>query len=293
MQRSTWSAEEIPDLSGKIAVVTGANSGIGYHTARQLARHGARVVMACRSEERGGEALRDIEGEFPGAALELRQLDLADLSSVEAFAEAFCADFDRLDILCNNAGVMALPRTETADGFEMQFGTNHLGHFALTARLIEPIRQTDGARVVTVTSAAHKIGKIRFDDPHYETGEYGRWKAYGQSKLANLVFAYELQRRFEKAGVAATSHASHPGYTSTQLQFKAARQEGLDFVEKLARLGNRLFAQEGAMGALPSLYAATKPGLEGGEFIGPGGFLEAWGPPVEVEPEPRRCQTHS
>ncbi len=275
-----WTAEQIPDQHGRTAIVTGANSGLGLASARELARHGARVVLACRDTAKAGDAVSAIEAAAPGAELELAELDLADLASVEAFAEAFrSAHGDGLDLLINNAGVMAPPRRQTADGFELQFGTNHLGHFALTARLIGVMEGRADARVVTLSSNAHKMGSIDFDDLQSERG-YRRWSAYGQSKLANLMFALELDRRLRAGGSAIKSLAAHPGYAATNLQSAAA--PALDRV--VMQFTNLLMAQSADMGALPTLYAATQPGLEGGSYIGPDGIGEFRGHPHLASP---------
>jgi NAD(P)-dependent dehydrogenase (short-subunit alcohol dehydrogenase family) len=274
-----WTAERIPSQQGRVAVVTGANSGLGLVIARELARAGARVVMACRNAERGEQAAREIESAVPGAALEVSELDLGSLESVSRFAQSFKTQGTGLDLLVNNAGVMAPPRSETTDGFELQFGTNHLGHFALTAQLIGATRDSDDARVVTMSSGAHRIGKIAFDDLQRTRG-YNRWTAYGQSKLANLLFALELDRRLRAARWPAISVAAHPGYAATNLQSAAAPK--LDRV--LMSVTNRVFAQSAEMGALPALYAATQPGLRGGEFIGPDGVGEQRGHPEPVTP---------
>jgi NAD(P)-dependent dehydrogenase (short-subunit alcohol dehydrogenase family) len=276
-----WTVADIPDLRGRRAVVTGANSGIGYHTALELARHGAEVVLACRDQGRGKEALdrlRDDAAGTPGAAsARLEQLDLADLSSVRAFADRH-GDAP-LDILVNNAGVMAMPRRTTVDGFEMQFGTNHLGHFALTGLLLPNLLAAahGPARVVTVSSMAHVIGRMNFDDLQGER-HYGRWRAYGQSKLANLLFAFELDRRARRAGAPLVSVASHPGYAATNLQTASAKLEGSSVRERFMELGNRVFAQPSSAGAQPSLYAATAPGVEGGTFWGPSGPMQRGAP---------------
>ncbi|MGH7819102.1 MAG: oxidoreductase, partial [Candidatus Binatia bacterium] len=222
-----------------------------------------------------------IVAEHPGAAVEVAALDLASLASVRAFAEAFASRHARLDVLCNNAGVMALPRSKTADGFEMQLGTNHLGHFALTGLLLQRLASTPRARVVTQSSTAHRMGRIDFDDLHAERS-YGKWAAYGQSKLANLLFAYELARRLERSGKDVISVACHPGYAATELQFAGPRMEGSSLMERVMGLGNRLLAQSAAMGALPMLFAATAPELRGGDYVGPDGFGEAWGHPKKV-----------
>jgi NAD(P)-dependent dehydrogenase (short-subunit alcohol dehydrogenase family) len=274
-----WTVSRIPDQSGRIAIVTGANSGLGLVTARELARAGARVVLACRNTEKGERALSDCEASAIGAQVELDQLDLASLDSVRAFAERFRAGHEGLDLLINNAGVMAPPRRRTADGFELQFGTNHLGHFALTGLLIGAMEGREDARVVTLTSNAHRFGRIAFDNLGGDR-HYFRWRAYGQSKLANLLFALELDRRLRAAGSTVKSLAAHPGYAATNLQFAAP--PAVDAA--IMRVGNRLFAQSDEMGALPTLYAATEPGLEGGTFVGPDGFLEQSGHPKRVSP---------
>ena len=226
--KRNWTAEDMPDLSGRVAAVTGANSGIGFETARGLARKGAHVVLASRDEAKGTAAMRELQSELPQASLELMTLDLADLSSVRSFAEAYLSSHDRLDILVNNAGVMAIPYRETADGFEMQFGTNHLGHFALTGLLLPVILDTPGARVVTVSSGLHRMGKIELGDLHGESGlqgkaDYSKRGAYANSKLANLLFAFELQRRLDAVGSDVRSVAAHPGYAATNLQTAGSR----------------------------------------------------------------------
>jgi NAD(P)-dependent dehydrogenase (short-subunit alcohol dehydrogenase family) len=274
-----WTAGDIPSQQGRIAVVTGANSGLGLATARELARAGARVVLACRDLAKGADARREIEAAVPGAELQLAKLDLGSLASVAEFAEGFKGGHDGLDLLVNNAGVMAPPRRTTADGFELQFGTNHLGHFALTGRLLDALQGRPDARVVTLSSGAHRIGKIHFEDLQRVRG-YNRWLAYGQSKLANLMFALELDRRLRDAGTNVKSLSAHPGYAATNLQFAAAPT-----VDRFVMsVGNRLFAQSADMGALPTLYAATAPDLEGGLFIGPDGLAEQRGHPHIVSP---------
>ena len=260
-------------------MVTGANSGLGLATARELARKGARVVLACRNVAKGEAAVRDIEAGAPGAALELEQLDLASLDSVRSFAERYRSSHDGLDLLINNASVMAPPRKRTADGFELQFGTNHLGHFALTAQLIGAMEGRDDARVVTLSSQAHRTGRIAFGNLDGER-HYFRWRAYGQSKLANLLFALELERRLSAAGSTIKSMAAHPGYAATNLQFAAP-----PLVDRLfMTVGNALIAQSEEMGALPTLYAATEPGLPGGTYAGPDGIGEQRGHPHVVSP---------
>jgi NAD(P)-dependent dehydrogenase (short-subunit alcohol dehydrogenase family) len=273
-----WTADSLPDLAGKTIIVTGANSGIGYEAALQLARKGARVILACRDRGKAEAAAAAIRKAQPNAAIDVMELDLASLGSVRAFADAYRARESRLDVLCNNAGVMALPYRKTADGFEMQFGTNHLGHFALTGLLLDRLLATPGARVVTVSSGAHRAGRIRFDDLQWERG-YRKWLAYGQSKLANLLFVYELQRRLAAAGSSVISVACHPGYAATNLQVAGPRMVGSSFAESMMLLGNRLFSQDAAMGSLPTLYAATAAGLRGGEYVGPDGMGELKGYP--------------
>ncbi len=280
---SSWTAADIPDLTGKLALVTGANSGLGLETTRALAGKGARVIMACRSANKAEAARAQLIADgVPAELLELRSLDLSSLASVREFSEAVLAEHERLDLLINNAGVMALPYAKTADGFEMQIGTNHLGHFALTGLLIDRLLATAGARVVTVSSLAHKLGKIRFDDLSWERG-YRRWPAYGQSKLANLLFSFDLQRRLEAAGAGLLSLASHPGYAATNLQLVGPQLRGSGFFERFYGAANATVAQDAAAGALPSLYAATAPDVGGGEYFGPAGPMQLWGGPTRVE----------
>jgi NAD(P)-dependent dehydrogenase (short-subunit alcohol dehydrogenase family) len=281
-----WTLKDIPDLTGKTAIVTGANSGLGYETARGLAGKGAQVVLACRNLEKGEAAIDRILAEHPDAMLKVLELDLADLASVRRFADAYISEGQALHIVCNNAGVMAIPYRKTVDGFEMQFGTNHLGHFALTGLLIGPIVHTGRSRVVTVSSSAHRFGRIDFDGLKAEKS-YNAWAAYGQSKLANLLFAYELQRRLEAASVDAISVAAHPGYAATNLQSVGKRMGGSSFQAAILKLINRLFAQNAAMGALPILYAATAPDVHGGDYIGPDGFLEQRGYPKKARSSKR------
>ncbi|WP_318568250.1 oxidoreductase [Salinigranum marinum] len=275
-----WTAVEMPDIDGQTVIVTGANSGLGYEATRAFARVGARVILACRSVDRGEAAAAEIEREVAGADLSVRELDLASLSSVRAFADGFDGD---LHALCNNAGVMALPRSETTEGFETQFGVNHLGHFALTGLLFDRLRETAATagdvRVVTHASGLHERGEIDFDDLQGER-DYDRWEAYAQSKLANVLFAYELDRRLGDSGIDdVTSVACHPGYAATNLQRRGPEAEGSRLKAALMTVANAVFAQSAARGALPLLYAATAPDVDGGDYVGPGGLLNMRGTP--------------
>jgi len=266
-----WTHENIPDQSGKTAIVTGASSGLGFETAKALAEKGARVILACRNAKKGSDAASAIRTDHPEALTDFMGLDLSELSSIRDFANAFKAKNERLDLLINNAGVMVPPRGQTKDGFELQFGTNHLGHFMLTALLFGVLKNTGQARVISVSSMAHRQG--RFDPGNLNAEKkYSRMGAYGQSKLANLLFIYELQRRIDAAGLDMIAAASHPGWTATNLQ----RHSG--FFTFL----NPVLAQKPCMGALPTLYAATAGDVKGGDFYGPGGFMEIRGYPVKV-----------
>ena len=265
MTSSKWTASDLPSLAGRTAIVTGANSGLGLVTARQLASAGAKVVLAVRNTSKGEAASATITGDT-----EVRELDLADLSSVRAFAEGWTGD---VELLVNNAGVMAIPEYRTADGFEMQIGTNHLGHFALTNLLLPHLKD----RVVTVSSQAHRAGSIRIDDLNWENGGYKPWRAYGQSKLANLLFTLDLQRRLDEAGSSLRALAAHPGYASTELQGHSESR----VMDALMKVANRAFAQSDEMGALPTLFAATED-LPGNSYVGPDGFQEQRGHPTLV-----------
>ncbi len=278
-RRKPWTVLQMPDQSGRLAVVTGANSGLGFLTARELARKGARVVMTARDEGRGERALARIRAELPIAAVEMRRLDLADLDDVAAFAGRLAEEGHPVDLLVNNAGVMMPPRGLTRQGHETQFGVNHLAHFALTLRLLPLL--APGARVVTVSSELHRRGRIHFDDL---TGErsYSRLAFYAQSKLANVLFGLELDRRLKAAGLPITSVLAHPGYSNTNLQTSVT--SGL--LRVFMRIGNRYIAQNAEQGVLNQLYAATADGLAGGEFIGPDGFREMRGAPSLVHPLP-------
>jgi NAD(P)-dependent dehydrogenase (short-subunit alcohol dehydrogenase family) len=243
-------------------------------------------VFGCRNLDKANAAAKKIQDETEDAQVDVIQLDLANLDSVHAFADAFCEKYPALHTLINNAGIMAIPRTETADGFEMQFGTNHLGHFALTGLLIEPLSKAGGARVVSVASQAHRAGKMNFNDLHGED-TYSKWAAYGQSKLANLLFIYELNRRFEEAGLDIIATAAHPGYAATNLQFVGPEMEGASLMKSITKLGNALLAQDQVKGSYPTVYAATMPDVRGGDYYGPSGPMEMWGLPKKVDSNAR------
>ncbi len=285
IELSGWTSEDIPDQSGRIAVVTGANSGLGLHTARELARKGARVIMAVRNASKGESAAQEIRGEAPGAEIEVRALDLGKLESVQEFADDLKGE--TLDLLINNAGIMMTPKQETHDGFELQFGTNHLGHFALTGMLLDAVQRADAGRIVTLSSIEHKQGHIHFDDLELRDG-YAPRKAYQQSKLANAVFGVELDRRLRAVDSPAISVLAHPGYSATNLQ--STGPTGV--MKRLMSVSNRVVAQGADKGALPTLYAATAPGVEGGDYYGPDGFQEMRGNPthVNVIPEGRDAE---
>ncbi|AXQ30146.1 SDR family NAD(P)-dependent oxidoreductase [Solimonas sp. K1W22B-7] len=281
-----WTAKDIPALAGKRAVVTGANSGLGLETAAELARAGADVVMACRDPGRASAAVAEVQRRAPDSRVEAMALDLADLSSVRAFAEGYMAKHARLDMLCNNAGVMHLPYQKTRDGFEMQVGTNHLGHFVLTGLLLDTLKATPKARIVTVASIAHRATKgIDLDDLNWERRPYSPADSYGKSKLANLMFHFELQRRLEKAGSDVLAVAAHPGYSATNIGFGLKDKTPL-WKRWAMNIGNALFAQPASKGALPTLYAATMPDIVGGDYIGPDGFIEFMGHPTRVGSRP-------
>lgn len=283
----------MPAQRGRTVVVTGANSGLGYEATAAFAGHGADVVLACRSLDRGRAAAEEIRATLadgpawasaPDAgSLTVMELDLADLDSVASFAETFAANFDDLHVLCNNAGVMAVPRGETADGFERQFGINHLGHFALTGHLLDDLRATDGeTRVVTQSSGVHEQGTIDFADLQHEAA-YDKWGAYAQSKLANLLFAYELDRRLDAAGATVTSVGCHPGYADTNLQTRGPEEAGSTLRLLAMKATNAVLGQSATQGALPMLYAAVEDGISGGEYVGPGGLLNMRGAPAVQE----------
>lgn len=277
--QTKWTEAKVPDQTGRVAVVTGANSGIGYEAAAALVRNGAKVILACRNTDTAGAA-----ADRMGGSTEVEKLDLSSLSSVRDFAERIHSSHPKIDLLINNAGVMWTPHSTTEDGFELQFGTNHLGHFALTGQLLDLLLRVDGSRVVTISSFGHKTGRIHFDDLQLERG-YGRHRAYAQSKLANLMFTYELQRRLAAAKVPTIAVAAHPGTAHTEL----TRNAGL--LHPLNRAFGRVVAQPATMGALPTLRAATDPEVRGGEYYGPSGIGEQHGPPKLVRSTQRSYNT--
>jgi NAD(P)-dependent dehydrogenase (short-subunit alcohol dehydrogenase family) len=272
MTQEKWTEQDVTDQTGRVAIVTGSSSGIGYENARVLANKGAEVVIAVRNLGKGNAAAAKIRKQHQGAKLRVMELDLASLASVKSFADAFLATSSRLDLLINNAGVMMPPYSKTADGFELQIGTNHLGHFALTAHLLEVLANTEGSRVVNVASGAHTSGEIDFDDLNWEKRKYAPWRAYGATKIANLYFTYELDRKLKASGSPVIAVAAHPGWTATDLQRHSRMIEFLG-----------VFAQSSEMGALPTLRAAVDPTVKGGEYFGPGGFREMRGAPVQVK----------
>ncbi len=278
---TAWATDQIPDQTGRRVVVTGASSGLGEITARELARKGAHVVLAVRSTTKGEASAQRIRTAAPGARVEVRELDLSSLGSVRAFATGLVAQTPTLDLLVNNAGIMQTPARRTADGYELQFGTNHLGHFALTGLLLEALGRGDRPRVVTVSSLEHKPGRIHFDDLQLER-DYAPRKAYQQSKLANAIFGIELDRRLRAAASPILSVLAHPGYSATNLQ--STGPTGLSAVG--LKIGNALVAQKADRGVLPQLFAATAPTVRGGQFYGPSGFQEMRGDPTEVHATP-------
>ncbi len=279
--RARWAEADVPDQAGRTAVVTGANSGIGFDTARVLAEHGATVVVACRDVAKGQDAASRIAVTAAQPAVTVVRLDLASLASVREAADEIRASHDRLDLLINNAGLMMPPRGVTADGFELQLGTNHLGHFALTGLLLDRLLPVGGSRVVTVSSNAHRTGRINFDDLQSQR-RYRKMTAYAQSKLANLMFTYELQHRLAAAGAPTMALAAHPGTAFTELTRNMPGP--VQYLNQ--RLGSA-FTQSARMGALPTLRAATDPAARGGEYYGPDGRLEMKGHPRRVEPNAR------
>lgn len=278
-----WTAAQIPSQAGRLAVVTGANSGLGLETAIALAGAGAQLVMACRTPSKAASALEELRRRVPNANAELMTLDLADLASVRRFAAEFSARHPRLDLLVNNAGVMAVPLSRTADGFEMQIGTNHLGHFALTGLLMDRLAAGRDARIVNLASLAHRwtLG-LDLEDLNFERRSYNKWDAYGKSKLANLLFTFELQHRLETRGPKLLVAAAHPGYASTNLQLVGPQLSGSAVARAFMQTANALIGQSAAMGALPALYAATASDVRSGDYYGPDGFQQIHGHPRKV-----------
>ncbi len=272
-----WTLTDAPDLTGRVAVVTGANTGLGFETALGLARQGAHVVLACRNLDKGHRALACIQAELPRGTASLRRLDLADLNSVRTFSAGVLEEHPAIDLALFNAGVMGTPLAHTRQGFELQFGTNHLGHFALGALLLPAMRDRPGARIVAVSSVVHRWGRLDFDDLNWQRRRYGRVAAYAASKLANLLFVQELQRRLGAAGAALTAWAAHPGWTATELLREATA----------ADVATRLLAMSPAQGALTSLRAALDPDLPAGALVGPAGPWQLRGPPESVPVAPR------
>lgn len=276
-----WTTENIPDMTGKVIIVTGGNSGIGFEAAKEFARKGATTILACRNTEKAKKAITKIQKKIPDAPVDFIQLDLMSLDSIQKFTKEFKEKYERLDLLINNAGIMMVPYRSTVDGFESQIGTNHLGHFALTGLLYDLIAKTRGSRVVNVSSNGHKFGDTDFSKFTYDKGkskEYSRNSAYGRSKLANILFTYELDRRFKKANIDAISVAAHPGVANTNLANHMA-----GWFSPLLKLMSFFMLQSAAKGALPTIRAAVDPGVKGGEFYGPRGKNQFRGYPERVE----------
>ncbi|HSJ43747.1 MAG TPA: oxidoreductase [Euzebyales bacterium] len=280
-----WTRAHIPTLDERRILISGANSGIGFEAARLLAARGAAVTLACRDGQRGRDALVRLRAATPDADVDLLRLDLADLASIREAAERWSDGHDRLDVLVNNAGVMAPPLRRTVDGFELQFGVNHLGHFALTGLLLDAFRG-DASRVVTVASGAHRTGTMAFDDLNWTHRRYRPWPAYGQSKLANLLFTFELQRRSAAAGLPVDGIAAHPGLAATGLQGRGPRMRGNALGAQLTELASRVLAQDAARGALPTVVAAASRDARGGDYWGPAGRFEMRGRPARVPVDP-------
>jgi len=277
MKKKKWDIENISDQSGKTVIVTGSSSGIGFEAARVMAKKNAEVIIAVRNDAKGEKALKKIVSEIKDAKVKVMKLDLADLGSVKRFAEEFKRSYKKLDILINNAGVMMPPYSKTANGFELQMGTNHLGHFALTQQLLDILNNTKGSRIVNVSSMAHKSGNINFDDINWDNRKYKPMKSYGDSKIANLYFTSELSKKLREKGTDTIVTSAHPGWTATELQ---RHNSAFDFL-------NRFFAQNVSMGTLPTLYAAVGQDVKSGDFYGPSGFMEMRGYPKKVSPNKR------
>lgn len=282
MAAEKWTDADIPDQAGRTVLITGANSGLGLRSAEALACRGAAVLLACRNPDKGKDALGAVQSAATGPAPRLVSLDLSELSSVRDCAAEINGTVDRLDVLMNNAGVMAIPLRRNRAGQEMQFATNHLGHFALTGLVLPTLLEAPTARVVTTSSQAHRVGKMRWNDLQWNR-RYRKWLAYGQTKLSNLLFACELDRRAKAAGAHLLSTAAHPGYASTHLQAAGPEMAGSRSMEGLMSMANKVFAQSDVAGAWPQLYAATMPDVQGGEYFGPDGMFEQQGHPTRVK----------
>ncbi|MFH1328938.1 MAG: oxidoreductase [Candidatus Bathyarchaeota archaeon] len=274
--KTKWTVHDIPDLTWKKIIVTGGNSGLGFESVKAFAAKGAEVILASKSKERGDAAKKIILSDQPNSKIKVMTLDLADLKSIHEFITSYKEQYKRLDVLLNNAGVMMTPYSKTKDGFEMQLGINYLGHFALTGLLLDVLKKTTKSRVVNISSSAHRYGKMDFNNLMYEKGGYSPMRAYGRSKLANLLFTYELQRRFERAGMNYISVAAHPGLANTNLGRYLNK-----IVSKI--LFTLLRAQSAAMGALPGIRAAVNPNVTGGQYFGPSGFMEQRGYPITIK----------
>jgi NAD(P)-dependent dehydrogenase (short-subunit alcohol dehydrogenase family) len=283
---ATWSAADVGDLTGRVALVTGANSGIGYEVARTLADHGAHVILGCRNHEKARRARDRMESQLQRSSLQLLELDLADLASVHQAADEVLTDHARLDLLVNNAGVMGTPYSQTPDGLELQMATNHFGHFALTGLLLNRLVTTERSRVVAVSSNMHRFGRLRLDDVA-GTRPHNTWVTYSTSKLANLLFVSELSRRLEGAGLSTRAVAAHPGWTRSNLAASGVALGTSRVRRRLGRAAGTTLGQSTAAGALPVLCAATASGIRSGQYIGPAGPLELYGPPRVVRPSTR------
>jgi NAD(P)-dependent dehydrogenase (short-subunit alcohol dehydrogenase family) len=280
-------ATQPTQVAGRTYLITGANSGLGFESARALAKHGAKVILGCRNVSKGESARSKIREESPSAETVLCKLDLSSLASIRAAAAQLATEHASLDGLVNNAGIMAIPKAKTIDGMEMQIGTNHFGHFALTSLLLPMLEKAQQPRIVTVSSIIHKRGTIVLKDLFFEQRPYKTWEAYGQSKLANLMFALELSRRLRSNGSRVKSLAAHPGYAATELQSKGPQLSGSSFQETVMKFANNVFAQSQERGAMPQLRALCDPEATSGEYYGPSGFQELWGNAVVVLPSPR------
>ena len=277
--KKNWNFDDIPDLSGKTMIVTGGNSGLGFEAVKSLSAKGAETILACRNEQNGKSVKKEIQEEHPDVKINVMHLDLADLESIHSFVKKFNEKYSKLDVLLNNAGIVC-PYEKTKDGFEIQIGTNHLGHFALTGLLLYLLKNTKRSRVVNVSSLGHKFSKIDFDNLMFENGGYSIFKAYGNTKLSNLLFTYELQRRFEKFNINCIAVAAHPGVAKSNLSKYITKKPLYKIGMTIA---NSIMSQSTSMGALPEIRASVDPLVKGGDYFGPGGFQEWKGYPVKVK----------